>query len=441
MKNNEAGGKRPTILAIGSNLASAGLTRVMHSIFRQLKSCYEIHYIGIAYKGPVVEDEGLKIYPSNLKGGDVWGGYQGKDAIASLKPDIVFLMNDLWMLPQYLQVFEPHRQDFKLVVYVPLDGKLVDDKGIYALRSADRFAVYSEFARQEVEQSMVRLQKQGSACRFSAVDAIALGVDTSSFYPLPGSVEAQFQGKGRLQAKQAIFPDEPDLWDSFVVLNANRPQPRKRIDLTLESFALFARNKPANVKLYLHHAIMNPAERAEIVALAKQFGILERLKLTPVTMERDSPLERLSPSERLRLSGMPQALRQCISDRQLNQIYNACEVGINTAMGEGWGLVSFEHAATGAAQIVPQHSACTESWTGAAVLLNPVKQYVPVFSPLEMAEINPKQAAEALEQFYCDRNHLQKLSKAACDRANQSQYRWQQIAQQWEQLLSEMSAP
>jgi D-inositol-3-phosphate glycosyltransferase len=36
------------------------------------------------------------------------------------------------------------------------------------------------------------------------------------------------------------------------VLNANRNQPRKRIDITLRGFALFAVDKPETVQLYLH---------------------------------------------------------------------------------------------------------------------------------------------------------------------------------------------
>lgn len=31
-------------------------------------------------------------------------------------------------------------------------------------------------------------------------------------------------------------------------------------------------------------------------------------------------------------------------------------------MGEGWGMVSFEHVATGAVQIVPDRSACGKLW-------------------------------------------------------------------------------
>ena len=76
-----------------------------------------------------------------------------------------------------------------------------------------------------------------------------------------------------------------------------------------------------------------------IVLLAKRHGIEDRLILT---------------------AHMP--FLPVVSNRVLNCIYNACDVGINTSIGEGWGLVSFEHAATGAGQIVPRHSACEELW-------------------------------------------------------------------------------
>ena len=38
------------------------------------------------------------------------------------------------------------------------------------------------------------------------------------------------------------------------MLNANCHMPRKPIDIKLYGFALFARDKPASVKLYLHMA-------------------------------------------------------------------------------------------------------------------------------------------------------------------------------------------
>ena len=41
-----------------------------------------------------------------------------------------------------------------------------------------------------------------------------------------------------------------------------------------------------------------------------------------------------------------------VPDELLNHIYNACDVGINTAIGEGFGLCNFEHAYLEKPQIV-----------------------------------------------------------------------------------------
>ena len=84
-----------------------------------------------------------------------------------------------------------------------------------------------------------------------------------------------------------------------------------------------------------------------------------------------------------------------LSDADLNRLYNACDVGINTSMGEGWGLVSCEHGAAGAAQIVPDHTGCAELWRGRGELIPPARSYVPEFSPLEMGEVSPEGVARA----------------------------------------------
>lgn len=55
-----------------------------------------------------------------------------------------------------------------------------------------------------------------------------------------------------MSARRALWGDETQLADSFLVLNANRNQKRKRIDITLKAFAALARDKPENVKLLLH---------------------------------------------------------------------------------------------------------------------------------------------------------------------------------------------
>lgn len=42
---------RPMLLAVGFQIESTGLTRVMNGILERLASRYEIHHVGIGYRG------------------------------------------------------------------------------------------------------------------------------------------------------------------------------------------------------------------------------------------------------------------------------------------------------------------------------------------------------------------------------------------------------
>lgn len=148
----------------------------------------------------------------------------------------------------------------------------------------------------------------------------------------------------------------PEGWsDDFVVLNANRNQPFKRIDIALEGFALFAKDKPESVMLYLHMARRTaPGE----VPLADLFNIRPRIPTT--TREESHPH---------------------VDDGALNTIYNACDVGMNTSEKEGWGLIAFEHGATRSPQVVPNHGACTELGQRSALLLDTAGEREPTAMP------------------------------------------------------------
>lgn len=399
-------------------MPSSGLTRVMHSIMENIGSNYNIHYIGISYRGPIIEKDGMRVYPSNLKGGDVYGAYQAKELIESVCPDLVFILKDIWNLKNYRRILSEFRDSVKVVAYCPMDGKLSNDDILLSVDFLDRCVAYNHFGKVQIENSVARIREQHPDFRFpDTIDVIAHGIDASIFHPWLGNVNGHFTGDKRLQTKRMVFGDRPNLSDSFIVLNANRPSPRKRIDLTLKGFALFARNKPKNVLLYLHHAIMTEQTREELVELARLLGIEDRLILTGASSEHNST-----------------------SDEEMNMIYNACDVGINTSIGEGWGLINFEHAATGAAQIVPGHSAFTDLWKDSAVFLNQTREYLPGFTFLEMAEIAPEEAAECLEKLYRDRAYLEKMSIAAYRNVVKPEYRWKNIAREWDQLFQEMLA-
>ena len=397
----DRGPQATPLVAIGVFRPGTGFSRVLQSILTRLPGAYDVHYVGIGYQGPRFDLGGVTVYPCNLHGGDVYGAIQGAALVETLDAPLVFLLHDLWMLRPYVHTLAPLRPRTTVVAYIPLDGTLRDDDQVAPLTFVDRFVAYTRFAGDASSTA-----PSAASAAPTEVSVIPHGVDTATFFPLAGSIDCQLAPGARRAARQRLFPDDPTWHDAFIVLNANRPMPRKRIDLTLEGFARFAHGKPPTVKLWLHHAIMDADERAALAALAADLGLTDRLYLSPL----DAPT---------------------LSDADLNLVYNACDVGLNTALGEGWGLVSFEHAATGAAQIVPDSSACAELWPGAAELLPTEETYNPRLSPLTMGVTSPDAVAAALDRLYADPDHLRARSLAAYRNATQPAYDWDQIAAQW----------
>ena len=388
------------LIAIGYNIAGLGLTRVMDTVMRGLADRHEIHFLGIAYSGEIVRDRGLTIYPTNPKGGDAFAAFQAMSLIDEIRPALILVMHDIWMFGYYLRLFGPYRDRLKIVACIPLDGRIANEEDAAPLAQADRVVAYTHFARAEFEGAFRRLREKEAGRDFPGVDVIPHGVDRDRFYPLPD----------RAEAKRRVFADWTDADESFVVLNASRPDPRKRVDLTIRGFARFAADKPANVRLCLHHPVVREAAGHELGPVIRECGLGERLSVNPLGS-------------------------RIVDDDGLNLLYNACDVGINTAMGEGWGLVSFEHGAASAAQIVPDHTACAELWRGSAELIPSARSYVPEFSPLEMGEVSPEGVAAALEALYHDPAHREELARAAVSVAQNPAYSWDAVARQFDELF------
>jgi glycosyltransferase involved in cell wall biosynthesis len=121
----------------------------------------------------------------------------------------------------------------------------------------------------------------------------------------------------------------------------------------------------------------------------------------------------------------------------MNKIYGACEAGINTSSAEGWGLVNFEHAATGAAQLAPDHTGCSELWKGYAAMLPPS---VSIIDPQNLKEhyvISPESVADALERMYADQDYHRAMCLAAYRNATREEYQWTTISNQWLDIFRE----
>lgn len=406
------------IFALGYNVKHTGFTRVMHSILSHLDPKeFEVHYLGIG-SGHIMygERDHVKIYPHDpRKDGDVFRSYLARDLMRQSPPHILFAINDLWMFKAYDRIFESFREQTKFISYTPFDGKLKEPSPLKFFKNNHAFVTYTEFGKRQTEAGLERLHQEQGPMTFPPIFTIPHGVDQGRFFPLGGRPGEKKWKLGRLKAKRKIFRSDLATEDSFIVLNANRPTTRKCIPLTIEGFAHFAKGKPANVKLCLHHALIAPEEKEAIEFQIDKWGLQDRL----IWRRAKHPEEHFT-------------------DAQMNLLYNACDVGVNTSMGEGWGLVSFEHAATGAAQIVPEHSACKELWQGAAELLPSKVKIDKPANPIQFVKVSAEDVADRLERLYVDRRYLQDMSLKGFLNATKPEYSWHTIGKKWGLLFNQI---
>lgn len=394
-------GRRPHLLLFGWYRPGTGFTRVLEALVPYLAREFRITWLGVGYRGPAREwAPGVRLEPTNLEGGDMVGAYAARLRWCELRPDVLFALNDLWYLQHYSRELAPLLGATPMLGYLPLDGRLDQPARVCGLVGFDRLLTYTRTAANNLREMLAL------AGNPIPVECLGHGVDIDRFAPIGG---ASAMGIERRMARAQRYFGLAG--PAFVVLNAARPDPRKRIDLTLEAFSRFARNRPANVRLCLHQAHAHPDQVRPLRELARGLGVERRIIWHP---RRPGPVD----------------------DDGLNRLYNACAVGINTAAGEGFGLVSFEHAATGAPQVLPDQLALRELWGGSALRV-PARPVRTRHSPLEMVEADVSRAAAALDRLYREPATYQRMASAARARAADPALRWQRVAAQLLAILRE----
>lgn len=400
---------RQKLVCVGWWRPGTGLTRVAAETLSRLAEHWDIHYAGVGYAGPVKQINGWTLHPTDFQTRDAFGAHRAAELVQEHRPSAVIAFNDLWFLNGYRVAIERTGVKPRLIAYLPLDGELHDSNLAQPLLGYDDVVVYTQWARRQVETAIGELTTQKSP----NVEVAGHGVDLQAFRPSKELVAADYHYSGRAAAKRQVFKALPSPEKSFVVLNASRPSPRKCIGITVDGFAQWLQNIPATDRdhcyLCLHQAITSDEHTQPIVDQIAQLGLQRNVLMQPF---QSGP----------------------VSDQDLNLLYNACDVGINSSNGEGWGLVSFEHAAAGGRQIVPDHSACGELWTEHGIRLPVHRKAVEPYSPLRLSHVSAQSVSNALMKSF-QRRHGSGLAEQRlwCQRP---QFKWESVAASWHRLLA-----
>ena len=368
-----------------------GYSKVSHNMIQELSKKDWLKITHYGFQKMPETPQGFRPYPSNVSVYDAaagekpfqqgFGYAQLPDFIRRNEPNVVMIYNDLSVVARFLEEIRKSGipRNFKIWVYCDQVYNTQLQPFLDILnRDADLvFAFTSGWKKCLKEQGITR-----------PLDVITHGFDKDKFFPIPRE----------LARKQMNLP-----MDRFVILNLNRNQPRKRYDILIMAFVELVTKYPTK-PIYLF-CVCDKGEKGGW----DLFGLYKR-----ELMLRKVPIEHYA--DRLMVSSVDMVFK----DEDINMFYNAANIGINTADGEGWGLCNFEQMGVGVPQVIPDTGGFKEFCnTKNSMLVAPkVRYYLPmVYCPVggEAAACDPHDVCLAIEEYVLNSSKTEEFGKAARD--------------------------
>jgi glycosyltransferase involved in cell wall biosynthesis len=230
------------------------------------------------------------------------------------------------------------------------------------------------------------------------------GFDYNLYYPIPQTIARLYYN----------YND-----DDFIILNLNRNQPRKRWDISIIAWANFLVmcynkfKKISNLKLVVGTQMNGYWDLMEVFYNEIRFTEIPWEDAKNTIVEIDNP--------------------QKLSDRDINILYNSCDIGLNTADGEGFGLCTFEGLGVGKPQVASYLGGMIEFLSDDFSFKIEPKSYiyldhksVGIGGKAEL--ISPHECAEIFFKYYMDRNLLKKHGENARKHIL-THYRWETLVE------------
>lgn len=308
------------VLFIGDAACDSGFARGTHNYLEALLPTWDVVVLGLNYRGDQ-HPYPYHIYPA-WSGGDLFGIRHIHHVMGIEKPDLVIIQNDPWNIPAYMKQFDRLKHRPVMMGVIAVDG--LNCRG-WALKGLDHVVFWTEFARREA----VKGGWDGSS------SVVPLGVDLKTYYP----------SEDKVAARQALgLPDFTH--NGWIVLNVNRNQPRKRLDLSLRYFAEWYHSRAAHQNSYLYLHVAPTGDMGyDCDQLSAYYGLQGHVILAQPEVYHGS------------------------TEKELATTYHAANVVLSTTQGEGWGLTTLEAMACGIPTIVPDWAALGEWAKGAARLV------------------------------------------------------------------------
>jgi len=382
--------KKTKVLWVADFAAMTGFGRVSGAVLPRLRDNFEFVVLACNWHGdPTDEQKDFKMYPaSNRFQQAPFGEDRIREIVEKEQPDIVFSLNDPWIVSeQYRRIEDLHKAGkFKFVGYLTMDSYNWLGGIDPHINGWDGLVAFTEFGAYEFVKAGIT----------KPIAVIPHGLDSDVFYPMD-----QGEAREKLGLKK----------DIFIVLNGNRNQFRKRMDITIAAFAKFAVGRP-DAQLYMHMGLKD-----------------QGWDLMPL-FAREMGKNGLDPNGRIIMTSNSHNPPN-VPVEMLNWIYNCADVGVNTTKGGGWELVNFENAACRVAQVVPDHTSTKEIFEGYGELIRCDHVDVDTNYGREMPCPSTEHLVEILSHLYEDKTYREHVAEKCYQRVTDKQFSWDTIASQF----------
>jgi len=324
------------LLIIGTHPhQTTGYSKVVYNIAKCLGSEKNIQcsIFGIQ-KFTKENDKNREDLPSNVFAWDVFEddkedfgfGTQTLRKFVSINhPDVVIVYNDPIVVQKYIMnlVLIPNRK-FKIVVYLDQLYNYQDKEILkYICTNSDYIFCFTDYWKKNMLSYIEDKELHERVSNNSSI--VKHGIDE------------RFKKMDTNQAKFLLNFTPND----FIFLNLNRVQGRKRPDVCIMAFVKFLKKTNAkNAYLFMPNIRDNKLDVIKILD--------HNLRLNGLSPEYKNNLRLVSP------------ITKVLTDDEINVVYNACDVGINTCEAEGFGLCNYEHASLGKPQILSNVGGLTD---------------------------------------------------------------------------------
>ena len=366
-----------------------GYGRVANKLTNYLASLPGVEVVYYAFhnfKGQEVMDRfidpRIRIYDAIELDPSSVGGFGDAGIVPSIikeKPDALFIYNDMQVARDVMRLIPPEHIPPKKYLYLDI---------VYPWQNIDTFRILKKIKFDHIWTFLdCWRDHMVDDLKFDPLKVTTMvhGIDFERFVDI---------SPGEAKMKAGFKPDD------YLVVNMNRNSTRKMWETTIKAFLELLKRENMNPRIKLFCGCRSYWNRGVDIGMTAKSECLRR------GMDVNRVL-----NNHIFISPKPESL----TDAEVNNIYNAGDVGLSTTQSEGFGLTPLEHMYLNRPQVVTGIPALKET-------MGPYAHFVEPKVWIRVGEMEPHDGEGALCDYKDFTDHLQYCFKNPDERPNARDY-------------------